>query len=143
MSKSTPGYEVLIDGRVFSLASNWRGKGKRLMVQHLNSHGYPRVRLTIDGKRKSFMVHSLVAGNFLPRCHANHYEICHIDGSKENNHASNLKWGTRKDNARDRERHGRTSRGPKHSRAIKDSNHKNLVKRGADHYWTKRRNSDV
>ena len=143
MNKHTPGYEVLPDGRVFSLASNWRGQGKRLMKQDLNRDGYPCVRLTIDGKRMRFKVHSLVAGNFLPRCPANHYEICHIDGNKENNRASNLRWGTRKDNAADRERHGRTSRGGKHSQAIKASDHRARVKRGADHYWTKRRNSNV
>lgn len=143
MSKHAPAYEVLPDGRVFSLASNWRGLGKRLMKQHLNRDGYPCVRLTLDGKRMRFRVHSLVAGNFLPRRPANHYEICHIDGNKENNHASNLRWGTRKDNAADRERHGRTSRGAKHSAAIKNSSHKATVKRGADHYQAKRRNGDL
>lgn len=33
MSKHTDGYEVMADGRIFSIASNWRGYGKREM-QH-------------------------------------------------------------------------------------------------------------
>ncbi|MGA0525000.1 hypothetical protein ACO2WH_24370, partial [Escherichia coli] len=46
----------------------------------------------------------------------------------------NLEWGTRKENADDRERHGRTSRGEAHSAAIRRSGHAGAVKRGAEHY---------
>jgi len=49
-------YEVTADGRVFSIDSNWRGYGRREMCQHLNSHGYPCVRLTVDGVRRQFRV---------------------------------------------------------------------------------------
>lgn len=139
MSKHTPGYEVTPYGSVFSVSSNWRGLGRRRLADHPNSDGYLRVRLTIDGKRKSYLVHSLVAAKFLPPRPSMKHEICHIDGNRRNNLVSNLRWGTRKDNASDRERHGRTSRGEKHSLAIKSSNHKRRVKRGAEHYWTKRR----
>ena len=46
----------------------------------------------------------------------------HLDGNKTNPHADNLAWGTQKENAADRERHGKTSRGSKHSAAIRSSN---------------------
>jgi len=118
MSRHTPGYEVLPDGRVFS-SMNWRGYGRRELQQTLNSHGYPSVRMLVDGKRKRILVHTLVAGRFLPARPSPAHEIRHLDGNRQNSHTANLAWGTRKDNADDRERHGRTSRGPSHSDAIK------------------------
>jgi hypothetical protein len=106
-----PGYEVTSDGRVFSTASNWRGYGRRELEQHQNSHGYPSVRMIVAGKRKRMLVHSMVAQAFLPPRPTPEHEVRHLDGDMTNNHASNLAWGTRKENAADRERHGRTARG--------------------------------
>jgi hypothetical protein len=40
--------------------------------------------------------------------------VRHLDGDHLNSHVSNLAWGTGKDNADDRERHGRTARGERH-----------------------------
>jgi len=118
MSKHTPGYDVTQGGLVYS-NSNWRGYGRRPLRQSLNSHGYPSVRILRDGKRVHICVHVLVAREYLgPRPSAAH-EVRHIDGNKLNNDVSNLAWGTRADNAVDRETHGRTSRGIKHSAAIK------------------------
>lgn len=117
----TPGYEITREGRIFSISSNWRGYGKREMRQTPNSDGYPSVRLTIGSKRIRFAVHRLVAKEFLPECPGPNHEVRHLDGIKSNSSASNLAWGTVKDNADDRERHGRTSRGESHSLAIKRS----------------------
>lgn len=122
MSKHTPGYETTPDGKVYSVDSNWRGQGKRELVQSLNSHGYPSVRLIINGKRRRLMVHQLVAYAHVGDRPSPLHEVRHIDGNKEHNHYTNLAWGTRKENADDRERHGKTSRGEKHSLAIKVSN---------------------
>jgi hypothetical protein len=119
----TPGYEVTADGRVFSVAHNWRGYGKRELTQDLNDDGYPSVRLTINKKRTRLAVHKLVAAKFLPPRPSPDHEIRHLDGEKMNRTASNLAWGTRKDNADDRERHGRTSRGPRHAEAIRRGRH--------------------
>lgn len=118
----TPGYEVTRDGKVFSVASNWRGYGRREMRQLLNSDGYPCVRLMLDGRRKHIRVHVLVAQAYLPPRPSEDHEIRHLDGNRLNPNADNLAWGTRKDNAADRERHGRTSRGEAHSASIKSSN---------------------
>ncbi len=101
------GYEVTRDGRVLSHSHNWRGYGSRELKQHLNSHGYPRVRLTIEGKRKSFMVHKLVAELYVGERPSSSHGVCHRDDVKTNNHADNLYWGTPADNARDRKKHGR------------------------------------
>lgn len=115
----TPEYDVTEDGRVLSVSSDWRGYGKRELKQQPNAHGYPSVRMIVDGKRKRCLVHKLVAAKYLPGRPSPSHEIRHLDGDKNNNHHTNLGWGTRKDNADDRERHGRTSRGIKHSIAIK------------------------
>src|SRR5690554_2845966 len=113
-----PGYEVDCEGRVFA-DTGWRGYGVRELTQDLNSHGYPSVRVTFpDGRRKRLFVHTLVAEYHLPPRPTASHEVCHIDGDRTNNRADNLRWGTRKDNAADREAHGRTSRGEKHSMAV-------------------------
>ena len=117
--KHTPGYRVTEDGRVFSVASNWRGYGEREMQQAPNDDGYPSVRILIDGKRTRMAVHRLVAKYYLPERPSPDHEIRHLDGDKWNAHFTNLAWGTRKENAADRSRHGRTSHGPRHSAAIK------------------------
>lgn len=113
------GYEVTEDGKVFSISHNWRGYGRREMTQEINDDGYPSVRLTINGKRTRATVHSLVAKTFLPPRPSPKHEVRHLDGNKNNSCWWNLCWGTPKENADDRERHQRTSRGEKHSRAIK------------------------
>ena len=114
-----PDYHVDFTGRVFS-DTGWRGYGFRELVQQPNSHGYLSVRVSFpDGKRKRLLVHTLVAAYHLPPRPSPQHEVCHIDGDKTNNRKDNLRWGTRKDNAADRERHGRTSRGATHSIAIR------------------------
>lgn len=114
----TAGYRVTRDGRVLSVAHNWRGYGEREMAPSPNSDGYPSVRLTVDGKRTRLAVHRLVARQFLPPRPSSAHEVRHLDGDKTNNHVSNLAWGTPKENADDRTRHGRTSRGRRHAEAI-------------------------
>lgn len=105
-----PGYEVSNDGRVFSL-QNWRGYERRELTQNINKDGYPYVRLTVNGKRKNHRVHRIVALAFLDPPKDDQREVRHIDGNRLNSRSDNLAWGTAKDNAIDRELHGRTARG--------------------------------
>ena len=111
-------YEVCRDGTILSF-SRWRGNDTRALAHELNDDGYPCVRVYINGKRCRRTVHSLVANAFHGPQPAPSHEVRHLDGNKLNPHADNLAWGTRKDNADDRTRHGRTSRGPAHAAAIK------------------------
>lgn len=119
MSKHPAGYEVTDDGRVFSILHNWRGYGRRELAQHPNADGYPSVRLMVDGKRKRLTVHRLVAAAYLPERPSLSHQIRHLNGKCTDNHAENLAWGTAAENAADREAHGRTSRGSRHSQAIR------------------------
>ena len=118
MSKHTTRYEVCRDGRILSFTT-WRGNDTHELAHTLNEDGYPTVRVYVNGKRCRRTVHSLVANAFHGPQPEPGYEVRHLDGNKLNPHADNLAWGTRKHNADDRERHGRTSRGERHSIAIK------------------------
>jgi HNH endonuclease len=60
----------------------------------LSNHGYPEIATTINGVRRKFFVHRLVGRAWVPG-YAEGLTINHIDGIKENNHASNLEWVTR------------------------------------------------
>jgi len=120
VTEHTPGYRVTDDGKVYSCDHNWRGYGERELSQLPHKDGYLSVRLTIGGRRKRFAVHRLVASGFLPERPSQVHEVRHLDGDKLNNAARNLAWGTPKENADDRERHGKTSRGASHSLAIKN-----------------------
>jgi hypothetical protein len=113
------GYFASPDGTIWS-AIGWRGSGFREMKTDMDSHGYPSVRLKVGvGVRKRLKVHSLIATTFHGPKLSPDQEVRHLDGDRSNPAAANLAWGTRKENAADREAHGRTSRGELHSAAIK------------------------
>lgn len=71
-------------------------KGKELN-HNIDSGGYHRVGLSLNGKRKYESVHRLVGKLFVEN-RDNKPEINHIDGNKSNNHYSNLEWSTRSEN---------------------------------------------
>lgn len=89
------------------------GRVKSLPKEHITRHkyitktkilrcgyklmGYVFVNLCKNKKRKGYSLHYLVANNFLDN-NNNYPVIMHIDNDKENNHVSNLKFGTYKEN---------------------------------------------
>lgn len=78
------------------------------IAQYRCSKGYQTV--TMNGSR--IRVHVLVAEAF----HGTRGEgmvVRHLDGNQLNNKASNLSYGTRKDNSQDMVAHGRSTRGAK------------------------------
>jgi hypothetical protein len=101
-------YFVTRDGRVLS---NARGEMHE-MAQHPDKDGYPCVLLSDGtGRRVKYRVHRAVIETFVGPMPRPGMEVRHLDGVKPNNDVSNLAWGTQRDNADDRERHGRTARG--------------------------------
>ena len=81
------------DGRV---RSNLRDG--RILKTQFDKKGYARVRVTIQGVKKSLKVHRLVAQLYVPNPD-NLPQVNHIDGDKTNNSASNLEWVSNYDNA--------------------------------------------
>jgi hypothetical protein len=83
-----------------------------ILRPHQSKWGYMNVLLTQNSKPWTVTVHLLVARAFLgPRPEG--METRHLDGDPTNNHASNLRYGTKSENARDRIRHGNHSNASK------------------------------
>ena len=99
------GYWADENGAVYS-RSNWRGYGTRTLVAFPNFHGYPCVKLNLDGRAKKIAVHRLVAAFHLPPPAEAQTQIRHLNGNKSDNRAANLLWGTASENAQDRIAHG-------------------------------------
>lgn len=99
-------YEVSDEGQI-------RSKKKGVILRPgKKAHGYLFVGLatrTADGKRckKYYHVHRLVAQAFIPNPDGKS-DVDHIDGVKTNNHVSNLRWCTRKENVHNEATYGKT-----------------------------------
>lgn len=75
-------------------------------MQSIDGNGRYVVTLCKAGRKYPSPVHKLVAQQFLgPKPTAEH-EICHNDGERLNNLATNLRWGTRSENMQDKIAHG-------------------------------------
>ena len=68
-----------------------------VIVCHVHRNGYVGVVLKVGGVKKNFMVHRLVAKAFVPGYFEN-ADVNHKDCNRQNNHADNLEWTTRRDN---------------------------------------------
>lgn len=106
-------YSATPNGDIISIKHKWRGNPFKIMKGHADEHGYLRVILTLQNKRIKKGIHQLVCEAFHGKKPSDMHEVCHKDGNRQNNCASNLRWGTRKENAADREKHGNTARGSK------------------------------
>ena len=98
------------------------------LKQHCNSNGYMRVKMSICGKSKDYLVHRLVASLFLEQVDGKDF-VNHIDGDKRNNHVANLEWCTKSEN----ELHA-------HRIGIKRANN---VLRGEESFFHKLKKEDV
>lgn len=83
-------YKVTEDGRVFAVHLN------KYLKPYSNGLGYQAVKLLVDGVRKQFYVHRLVAQSYLGPIDG--MVVNHIDGNKSNNNCSNLEICTQKQN---------------------------------------------
>ena len=89
-------YEVSNLGNVRSL--NYNGTGEiKIMKPGISKNGYLQVLLYINGKRKMYKVHRLVAQAFIPNPD-NKPQINHKSEDKTLNTVDNLEWTTAKEN---------------------------------------------
>lgn len=113
-----PGYIVSTYGEVMTQRFRWPSMKRgvdcpRELKQSYAGRKYRKVSLIApDGKQVTRYVHQLVAEAFVPGKSVG-LEVRHWDGDKEHNHASNLFWGTRKENGQDSIRQGKTRQGEK------------------------------
>lgn len=87
----SPEYHVDEYGNVY-------GKKGRILKPSINPRGYRMVNFIINGKRKGFSVHTLVARAFCDG-YRKGLIVNHIDGNKLNNYYKNLEWVTYKENS--------------------------------------------
>lgn len=113
--KDIKGYEglygVTMSGRV------WSYKTKKFLKPYNKDKEYLYVDLCKDGKRKTFLLHRLIAETYLPNPD-NQPQVGHIDENPRNNCWDNLYWT----NARNNCNYG--SRNEKISKALKAYNKK-------------------
>jgi hypothetical protein len=74
-------------------------KTGRVLKPHIAGAGYKYIRL---GAGPKYTIHKLVASVWLPAPTSDTCVIDHIDRDKLNNHASNLRWVSRSENATNR-----------------------------------------
>ena len=72
-------------------------KTGRIMSEFISNDGYAFVVLSLNGKKKRFSVHRLVATMFIPNPD-NLPEVDHIDRNRSNNSVENLRWVSHRDN---------------------------------------------
>lgn len=85
-----PNYFVTSDGDVYSKKFNRTNSCKKLKRTYVGK-GYLRVSLWGVEKRKTFLVHRLIALAFIPNPH-NYKEINHLNSKRDDNRAINLEW---------------------------------------------------
>lgn len=93
LKESPLNYEISTTGLVRSIgfSNQWghfRRKRPLLLAQIPSANGYLQVSLHINGVGKPFMVHRLMASNFLGKVEGK--VINHKDGNKKNNNINNL-----------------------------------------------------
>ncbi len=119
--RSIPGfedYEISRTGAVRVSARMCAGPYGRLqrragcvLKERFDANGYRRVTVNHAGRRCHFPLHRLLLTVFVSPPPTPQHEARHLNGDKADNRIENLAWGTKKDNAADRDRHGRTARG--------------------------------
>jgi hypothetical protein len=92
-------YQITITGKVRSV------KTMQQLTLFNNEKGYIRVYLYKKGKSHCLKVHRLVLETFVGSCPIKQ-EACHINGIRNDNRLSNLRWDTKVNNCRDRMTHG-------------------------------------
>lgn len=107
-----PQYEFLASGEIISLLH----KAPRKLAG-MKCGNYLAVSLKCkNGTREKIYIHRAIAEAFHGPC-PDGMECRHLNGDSSDNRPSNLKWGTRRENARDRITHDTASIGERHGQA--------------------------
>jgi hypothetical protein len=105
-----PEYEASSLGRIRRCIASKTSPVGFIMKTQTDRWGYAKISLCRLGKYRCTQVHRVVAETFLgppPKHPYQRYQVAHWDGDKQNNRSANLRWATARENAQDRDRHGR------------------------------------
>ena len=118
-----PGYYANKEGKVFSVIC---------LEPYVDSDGYVRVNVFIDGKKKRPGIHSIIAKTFIEKTSPDQTLVRHLDGSRQNNNIENLAWGTVQENANDMIKHKTSLKGSKNNKAILTENDVRVIRQKLD-----------
>lgn len=93
--KDIPGYEGLY--ATFKFGAIWGHRQNKFLKPWLIGHGYETVSLYKDNKQKKFLVHRLIAMNYVPNPF-NYPEVNHKNANRLDNNSRNLEWVSSKQN---------------------------------------------
>jgi len=110
-------YYVNKKGEIFS--NKW-GYVKRMKSVQDNPDDYCYVRLSNNNNIKKEYIHRLVLETFVGPCPEG-MECCHSNGIRNDNRLNNLRWGTKKENGKDKINHNNSLKGElNHFAKLKD-----------------------
>lgn len=104
-------YEITECGRVRRRVDSTRWPAGKELKPAKKRNGYWTYSLTQDGRTSHVGVHRLVAMTFISAPPSPQHQVAHWDGDKGNNHVSNLRWATARENKHDSIRHGTIAAG--------------------------------
>ena len=92
-------YKISNFGNIKRVLCNGREKMIKPSILNKNkTHSYYYIQTQKEGKRTNHLIHRLVALAFCDN-HSDINNVCdHIDRNTFNNHYTNIRWGTQKDN---------------------------------------------
>lgn len=120
-ASSFPDYEVSSAGRVRRLTTRTNTKAGRVLKPARHYRGYLQHGLGRDGKTVTVRLNRLICESFHGAAPTPRHEAAHWNGDKLDNHAANLRWATKLENADDKQRHGTTARGEPHAWKLNDA----------------------
>ena len=133
-------YEVSENGDVRRVVSSRTSPAGRLLKGCCDSNGYKVYKLTrCAGDNRIYKAHRLVALSFFGPAPLGRSHVAHIDGDPSNNHVTNLKWASPKENiGDDRRRHATNPAGERNPRAILTEDEVREVRTAYQHIKGKR-----
>ena len=82
---------------ITSCGKVWSYRSQKFLKSRKNNEGYLHVDLYKDGKRKSYLIHRLVAEVYIPNPE-NKTDVNHKNEIPTDNYVNNLEWTTHKEN---------------------------------------------
>lgn len=84
-------------GRLYKIGTNTSKNQRGIITGSINSFGYNRIHLSVNGKEYNLASHQLIAETWIPNPEHKKY-VDHINAIRDDNRVSNLQWVTSSEN---------------------------------------------